>query len=315
MKKIIFISILSVFVYSVHSRNHIAVRNVSYHNDTIRTAYKDVSKEKRHEVSVWLGGGYSSLRYKPAVGDYAYGLGDRVGIGYTYLFKPQWGISTGLELDVYKASTSIANHRDRYRAIDDEDRYNQMTLLVDRFDNFEEAQRAFYLSLPVMIQYQSNGEESRTFYAALGGKIGIPVQSKYKSTGDYLTRGQYDFTQTVFEDMPEHGFGVYEDLKANEKLRLNPDFRLSGELGYKWHLDENWYLYTGVYCDYGLNDIRKTKNNPYRVLQYNRENPVEYTIHSIAESQYTDDKGTRSYIKKMNTLSFGIKLKIAFKLD
>ncbi len=323
MKKIILIFTFAVFVFSGYSQNNVYVQRdnhstISTKKDTVLyndNERQDTLKEKRHELSVWVGGGYSSLRYKPTVGDYKYGLGGQFGIGYTYLFKPKWGISTGAELEIYNAQTTIVNHSDRYRAIDDENQYNQMTLLVDKFDDFEETQRAYYLNIPIMLQYQNNGEEDNKFYAALGVKIGIPIQCKYKSTGDYLTKGQYDFTQTVFEDMPEHGYNFYDDLKANEKLKLNLNFQLSGELGYKWCMNEDWFLYTGVYCDYGLNDIRKTKDNPYHVLQYNRDNPIKYTINSITESQYTNDKGTYNYIKKINTLSFGVKLKIAFKLD
>jgi len=51
------------------------------------------------------------------------------------------------------------------------------------------------------------------------------------------------------------------------------------------------------------------------VLEYNRDNPVRYEINSIAESSYSNVKETGYYIKKMNTISFGIKLKVAFKID
>ncbi len=314
MKKVIMCFILSMFVFSGYSqKNNTSSKQTK--NDSTRVERQYTTEEKRHELSISIAGGYSSLQYKPTVGDYKYGLGGGIGIGYTYLFKPKWGIATGLELDIYNAKTKITGHSDTYLAIDDEDKRNQMTLMVEKFDNFEETQRAYYLNIPIMLQYQGNGEEGRKFYAALGGKIGIPIQCNYKSTGDYLTKGHYIFTQTTFEDMPEHGYNFYDDLKADEKLKLDLNFQLSGELGYKWLMKDDLYLYTGVYCDYGLNDIRKTKNSPDRVLQYNRENPVKYIINSIAESQYTNEKGTYNYMKKMNTLSFGLKVKLAFKMD
>ncbi len=310
MKKIIFIFITLFFALSANSRN-----NSQTGNDSLRIENQDSLKEKRHEISIGIGGGYSSLKYQPTVGDYKYGLGGNVSVGYTYLFKPNWGIVTGLEFALYNAKTQFTNHSDRYVAIDDENKYNQLTLIVESMNNFEEKQQAYYLNIPLMLQYQSNGDNTNKFYAAVGGKLGIPVQCKYNSVGDYVTKGKYAFTESIFEDQPEHGFYTYKGLQEDGKLKLNLNFQLSGELGYKWLVAEDKYLYTGVYCDYGLTDIRKTKDSPKNVLQYNNDNLPGYTVNSILESHYTNDKGTFNYVKKVNTLSFGLKVRLAFKLD
>ncbi len=309
MKKIILLLILSMVVYSAYAQNY-----DQQTNDSIRIERQDSLKEKRHELSAWIQGVCSFLQYNPTVGNYKLGLGGGVGIGYTYLFDRQWGISTGVEAVVYNAKTKITNHSDRYRVIDDEDQYNSLTLMVD-IDNFEEKQQVYYLNIPLMIYYQGDGKAGNEFYASLGGKLGVPIQGNYRSTGDYVTKGQYDFTQTILENMPEHGFYTYNDLKADEKFDLDLNFQISAEVGYRWNMEEDWYIYTGLYCDYGLSDIRKVKNSPANLLQYNRENPPKYIINSIAESHYTNDKGTDNYMKKMNTLAFGIKLKFAFKMD
>lgn len=275
---------------------------------------KESDNETRHELSGWINGGFSSLHYKPTIGDHSGGIGGGIGLGYTYMFDPKWGISTGLSFDIYHAKTKIDKYFDTYTAIDDEDKYNWMSLLVD-IDKFQEKQRAYLLNIPVMLQYQASGNEENTFYAALGGKIGIPVRGKYKSEGTYLTKGKYEFTETIFEDMPEHGYNLYPGLTEDKKLKLNINVQLAVEAGYKWLLDEDWFLYAGLYCDYGLTDIRKNKDNTLRVLEYDRENPVRYRINSIAESSYSDGKTTSYYMKKMNTVSFGLKLKVAFKID
>ncbi|MDR1369125.1 MAG: PorT family protein [Dysgonamonadaceae bacterium] len=304
MKKII---LLLAFMLSLQL-------SYGWDGDNRENGNPDLILESRHELTGWMGGGYSSLLNKPATGDRKAGLGINAGIGYTYLFNPKWGFATGLELATYNVKTSLLKHFDTYPAVDDEDQYNQMKLLVD-INSLKETQRAYYINIPLMLQYQGHGNPGNKFYAALGAKIGIPVRCNYRTTGDFLTKGKYAFTGSIFEDMPEHGFGRYDDLKADGKLKLKLNFQLSAEAGYKWKLGDDWYLYSGLYCEYGLNDIRKTRNSPSHVLEYNRNNPVKYTVNSIAESHYTNEKGTNSdYMKKMNFLSFGIKLKVAFKM-
>lgn len=272
------------------------------------------NEPRRHEVTGWINGGFSSLQYSPKVGDHTGGIGGELGVGYTYSFNPKWGISTGLGVGLYNAKTRINGHFDTYAAIDDEEEYNKMNLLVD-IDQFEEKQQAYLLNIPLMLQFQAAGNETNTFYAALGGKISIPIHSKYKSTGNYITKGKYAFTETIFEDMPEHGYNTYDRLKENRSLKMNLNVQLAAEVGYKWLLNEDWFLYTGVYCDYGLNDIRKNKDNALHVLEYNRQNPIRYGINSIAESSYSNGKENGYYLKKMNTISLGLKVKVAFKID
>ncbi|MDR2918984.1 MAG: PorT family protein [Tannerella sp.] len=263
----------------------------------------------RHELSFWGGGGLSSIQYSLSIGEHKPGYGGLAGMGYTFFFHPNWGVMTGAEFAVYNGKARIDNASDAYAAIDDEN--DTFTKLVDVY-NFEENQRAYYLNIPLMFQYQGNG--TNKFYAALGAKIGIPVGGKYKSAGDYVTRGKYPFTKDIFENMPEHGFGTYDDLKADESIKWNTNFQLSVEAGYKWQLRENLQLYTGMYFDYGLSDIRKIKNSPQTLLGDNASNPAEFTVNSIIQSHYTVENGTEGYVGRMNTISFGVKARIAFSL-
>jgi hypothetical protein len=110
--------------------------------------------------------------------------------------------------------------------------------------------------------------------------------------------------------MPHHGFGTYNLSNAKHKFNFEINVAASLETGVKWRLAENgkWFLYTGLFVDYGLLDVRKGRD--YNLYQYNPQAPSQYIEHSIFKSKYNN--GTQSYVDKVNTFSAGIKFQLTF---
>jgi hypothetical protein len=72
------------------------------------------------------------------------------------------------------------------------------------------------------------------------------------------------------------------------------------ETGMKWQIGENVSLYTGAYCDYGLNSVAKNANQPF--INYSVERPSEFTANSVLTA----------LTSKVNIITAGIKVRLAF---
>ena len=264
--------------------------------------------QSQHELSIYAGGGLSTLNYKTTIGDQKDGFGGQFGVGYQYFFTGNIGLNTGLELSLHNAKTTFGNVSDRYMAKDIDGQNFEFRSTVS---NYEEKQNAMFLNIPIMLQYQFEGENK--FYIAAGGKIGIPVNGKYKTSGATIKNSGYypqeDLEHTTQEFL---GFGTFTGRDMDDDVDFKVAFILSAELGMKWKIGDNLSLYTGAYLDYGLNDIQKdsrTKN----FVAYNTANPKEFTTNSILASKFSMDGNTiMTFTDKVSPLAAGIKIRLAF---
>ncbi|MDR0295607.1 MAG: PorT family protein [Prevotellaceae bacterium] len=251
--------------------------------------------QHHHEFSINVGGGLSSLNFKPSVGKSTSGFGGEAGIGYHFFFSPKWSVGTGLNLALYNSKASFGT----YNRITD-----ALTLKNTNFkfsysmSNYKEEISAMILTIPLMLQFQTPGKIG--FYVAGGGKIGLPLNANYKtSIGSLTTDGAFPWDVT-YDDLPQYAFGNYQGVNQKTDMKLNPAFMLSGEAGVKWSLG-SMYLYTGAYIDYGLNDVRKDK--PASLLAYDkqaRSYPSGFVYNGMANS----------LSNKVAPLAIGVKLRL-----
>ncbi|MCL2291358.1 MAG: hypothetical protein FWC34_11765 [Bacteroidetes bacterium] len=255
-----------------------------------------VSAQATHEFSIQGGGGLSTLNYKLSEGKHSLGFGGDFGLGYTCIFKEKWGIHIGAGLGLYNAKVKL----DDIEAItpnltDSEgDCFNMHTMLI----NYNEAQKTMFLNIPIMIQFQTKGKQK--IYAKAGGKVGIPLNCKYSVSDATLTNVAYYPDYNNWMAMPEFaGFGTFTNQKSDGELKLGIAAMLALEAGVKWKLGENLVLYTGVYFDYGLNNI--LKNNDQHFVNYENSYPAEFTTNSALSS----------FTGNVNLMAMGIKLRLA----
>jgi CxxC motif-containing protein len=173
-----------------------------------------------------------------------------------------------------------------------------------------EKQNAMMAQIPLTLQFQT-GNKHR-FYAAVGGKAGIPVNAKSKSSGatiqnyDYYADENYEYTTQEFM-----GFGTFTGRDTDDDLKFKTAFLASAEAGMKWKLKEGLSLYVGAYIDYGLNNICKEDNNS-QLVAYNIANPKDFTVNSIMNSQYTQSGTAQPFTDKVFPMSAGLKVRLAF---
>lgn len=267
------------------------------------------SQDITHELSVFAGGGLSSLQNKTSVLDKSDGYGATVGVGYTYYFSSRFGIQTGVEYSMYSAKLKSSNMSGSYSATDNE---NEAFKYSFKAEGLEEKQETGFLQIPLMAQFQLPIGEDNKFYIAAGGKIGIPIKKDFKHSFDKVsTEGYYSgLDATIKTDIPEQGFGTYSSTQKEGELKLKASFMLSAETGMKWYLSDNMNLYTGVYVDYGLNDIKKDEATGSALIEYNKANPGIPISRTVTGLKHNNE----SLVEKINTFSAGVKIKLGFNL-
>lgn len=265
---------------------------------------------KPHEFMVGGGGGISTLRYDNS----SLGFGGNVNLGYAYNFNQRWAILSGLELDFYSAKSRLSSFADTYTI----HVAAYAPLGDDRFDytadvqGFSEKQKAMYLTIPILARYKyvlggankSSIENHQSSIYFMGGlKLGLPLGSSYSGGIDQFTTSGYSyFTRQPHAGEPEYGFSTYNNQDLNGDLNLKLSVALSLEAGYEWPLRENLRLYSGVYFDYGLNNISSEKNS--HVVSYN---PADMPSPKLSSATTVSDK--------VNIMAAGVMLRLAFNVE
>lgn len=261
------------------------------------------AQQSKHEFFVYGGGGLSTLNYSVSVGEQKSGLGGLAGVGYTFFFTPNWGLTTGAELALYNSTFKLNNLLVVEKVFDIE---NETFEFNSTISNYEERQTAGFLQIPLMLQFQSGGKHQ--FYVAAGGKAGIPVIKTYKSEGATLQNaGYYSYESYTYTTQEFLGFGTFTGRGSDGNLDFKVAFFASAETGVKWRLSPNISLYTGVYMDYGLNNAVDNQTSPF----------VDYAgnlaLNSILHATYRDNKDNlQAYSDKVTPLAAGVKVRLAF---
>jgi outer membrane protein OmpA-like peptidoglycan-associated protein len=276
--------------------------------------------QNRHEFSIWGAGGLSTLQFKPVTGKNTLGLesaGGFAGLGYNYAFHYNWSIGIGAEYSILNSETKLPLLEDNYKTPSTSSEYIYH-IFVEGVD-YKQTHTAGYVNVPLSIKFQTNEfGNGKRWYIAAAAKAGIPVDGKYKTAGNMITKGweitpgETDyFSKDAYVNMPHHGFGRYAINESKRKINFENNLIVSLETGMKWRLSSNekWFLYTGLFVDYGVANVIKNVAGS-EIYEFNRFEPANYTANSILNSSYND--GSQMFTGKVNTLTAGIKVQLAF---
>jgi hypothetical protein len=117
------------------------------------------AQKPKNELSICGGGGFYAFCPQPLVKGYSSkGFGGDAGMGYTTFFSPNWGLHTGLEFGFFNVKNKV-NHLSLISP-EQEDcegyHYDLHTTLKDYYENH----KSFFLSIPLMLQYQTQMKQS-----------------------------------------------------------------------------------------------------------------------------------------------------------
>ena len=244
----------------------------------------------QHEFSINVGGGVSNFRTQQNI----WGLTGSAGLGYHYFLNSRWAIGTGANFAVYNGG--IANNNlNQQHATENGFSGTPFDFLVSS-SNYKESQRATMITIPLMAQYLGEGE--RAFYAAMGGKIAVPVSASSTQSGTFTTKGYYPNLNVTYQNIPNYGFVTNHPFPNNiTDIKLKTAIMASAEAGVRWRLSETKTLYTGVYVDLGLNNILN-ETTAASVVVHQPNTPAQFVYNTAA--------------KRVSPFATGITLRLAF---
>jgi peptidoglycan-associated lipoprotein len=316
-----------------------------------------MSQEKGCYITIWGGAGPTGLSYKVKGVSFADPknnllLGGQAGIGFSYYFTKNIGISIGADVAHYRTKTVLKGNFQRdshfflgnYTDNDLESRVSDYELRV-RTQNWTEYQSAHFVEIPLMINFQKKFGEKEYFglYLGVGAKFQIPILSKYSiRDGDrdprLLVTGYYPEDKAEFggwksendpgdpqHPLPQHGFGTITNPSevlsgAKGKLDLKWNIALVGEAGILISLSRRVDLALGAFIDYGLLNVNKKKENPTALFTGTETDYIAGAENNIGKGitynsllKSTYEQNKR-YVDRINTFSYGGKLGIRIKL-
>jgi outer membrane protein OmpA-like peptidoglycan-associated protein len=204
-----------------------------------------------------------------------------------------------LEYAFYRQKVSLSGFSDAY---DTYDMLGNPIVYHTRIDNYSEKQLAGLLNIPLSVLYQTGNNHQ--FYASLGAKLGLPVSAKYSGSNTVLNAEGYypDYDQTeIWQN--DLGYGKFQMTGNNGKLDLGVSFSGTMETGVKWNIGIGKNLYTGVFVDYGFNNMQKTGYSGKRFIEYNPNDPSKPIMNTACVLS-----------DRFSPVALGIKVKLAFSV-
>jgi hypothetical protein len=135
-----------------------------------------------------------------------------------------------------------------------------------------------------------------------GFKLNVLVNNTYETTVEKISNAAYYPDLDNWAATQEFaGFGTFKNKNSGGgSFDFDVLAMLALEAGVKWRLNDEVFLYTGAYFDYGLNDPTKDVRTPISDYDYSNpeKNPPQIELLTVAD--------------RVNLMTIGIKLRLAF---
>jgi outer membrane protein OmpA-like peptidoglycan-associated protein/opacity protein-like surface antigen len=274
-------------------------------------------------------GGFSTLKYSIDGVDVNKGFAGGGGLGYNLFFSDHWGLTTGLEAAMYKATAKA----DKMTSGQIVSYYDENYLSEFTIGNFKETHHTWMVQVPLMLNWLAplNAAKTTHFYLSAGGRLGYAFEGKYKQSGKTTSYVSTQISNNgVYQSDPK-SMGAYSDSHCMKFAKWNGI--LSAEIGLRWKLGRCTALYTGIYGDYGLTNIAPDASNTALLSIPEGDHPQEVQglgkSHSILQAHKADymsngSTATRAasyqnfiqnkdrFVDKIHPFAAGIKIRIAF---
>jgi hypothetical protein len=206
-------------------------------------------------------------------------------------------LSLGAEYALYQTKINPVDFEETNATFDI---FNNPIIYHTGIDRYSEKQVAGLLNIPVSVLYQAGN--SHKFYISAGIKIGFPVFGKYNGSSAVLTAWGYypDYNQTeIWQN--DLGYGIFNLNESKKKLTFGVSLMGAFETGIKWNIGTGKNLYTGVFVDYGFNNMLNSKKH---FIEYNHNEPNSPVVNTAC-----------ALSKRFSPLSFGLKVKLSLSTE
>jgi hypothetical protein len=248
------------------------------------------AQKTSNEFQIYGGAGIPVLSPK---GSTIRGFSGDAGLGFTTFIDRQIGLHFGVGFGLNNVEINVDDLITVTPGLIDAN-----ALLFDlhtTLSGYKEVQKSTFFTVPIMLQFQPN---THGFYAMGGVKLLFQYRTAYESrveafhnAANYLQFDNSANTQTFA------GLGPFPGNNTTGNFDLGLFTMLTLEMGMKWQISENTFLYTGAFFDYGLSDPVQSQRRPLGDY-YWPEHLQHLTLMSFAD--------------RINPATVGIKLRLAF---
>jgi len=220
-----------------------------------------VTQAAAQGLIIELDGGLQGTQYPLTNGRNKPLPGGSFGLLYAFPLGNHWGVLTGITGGVYRTQATLPDGVvfSNYQ-VDDEGSAFQYSM---KTKGYTETQQFFAGGIPLLLQYHTAGAGSQ-WYINAGGKVLFPSSAGVAIKAQQVTlSGYYPDYNVNISNLPQHGFGTIDNWNASSTTELKPAAALSAATGLSFRLSRSTRLYTGLYIEYGLTDLKsKTDSMP-----------------------------------------------------
>lgn len=253
------------------------------------------------ELGVELDGGLQGMRYSLQNGQSKLLPGESLGLNYTFpLSNNGLGLLTGITAGLYRTQATLQSSvAFAYPQVDDQ---GDAFLYNVRLSGYKETQRTLAVTIPVLLQYHTDGDGVQ-WYVDAGGKVFLPANTTTKASSQQLSlSGYYPNYDLTVSDLPKHGFGTVNGWKSSTTTQLKPGAALSAGTGVSFGISRGVRLYAGVYVDYGLT-VLKSGRDSMPLITYSS---------SGIDNAKTNGVVSTPYAGQPKLLSFGLQVRLTW---
>jgi outer membrane protein OmpA-like peptidoglycan-associated protein len=259
-------------------------------------------EQSKHEINIHAGSGLSTFKYSMNAGTQHFGWGGSGGLGYTCFFSESFGVGTGVGATYYNASINADGTTARLELTDN---YGDDFVLNTILDRYRENQNLLFLDIPLYLQFQSRGKHR--FYLLGGGKFSIPLISSFDVKNAAISNSAYyAYLDNTLYAPNFRGLGSFTERNFDGKVSLKNAYMLIAETGIKWQISKTISIYTGIYIDYGLNDIRNESLTSF--IQPPTAQSADFKTNSLLVSQHSSGKG---FVESIKPFAAGLNIRLA----
>ncbi|HEY1202015.1 MAG TPA: OmpA family protein [Niastella sp.] len=208
------------------------------------------------EFGIEVNGGMQGVRFdNPGGSQSKPQAGGSVGVQYIFPLSAHFGLLAGIGCGYYNTKATLHDGA-TYSSWQVDNTGSAFQYNINT-TGYSETQRFLAAAIPVMLHYHTIGNNTQ-WYLNAGTKFILPFHAKIKTTAQQLNLSGYypDFNVEVF-NVPQHGFAAISNWQSSRNIELKPTATLSGSTGISFKMGERMRLYTGVYIDLGLTDMKK----------------------------------------------------------
>ncbi|MDJ1481860.1 OmpA family protein [Cytophagaceae bacterium YF14B1] len=252
------------------------------------------------EFGVELNGGLQGLKYTLPNSHVRLQPGASLGINYTFPLATKWGLLTGISGSYYATKVTLRDGAvfSSYQVDTEGSAFQYKVSTI----GYQENQRFWAVGIPVMLQYHTDGEKTQ-WYIDAGTRIIFPFNATIKTkSAQITTTGYYPDFNVEVHDLPQHGFGSVNNWQSATKTSLKPTATLSAATGLSFRLSPVLRLYTGIYVDYGLTNMRKGEPNQ-PLVSYESTNVNAIKTSSVLNTVYASNP---------KLTGFGVQVRLTF---